>query len=186
MPPKHQLIFERELLTRTYSPHQPSAPAAELSSPANEHGSNTSSALTRTSRGFPKRLSGLCSRRQIVMSSPTPFSYLLQSGGRLTGTWQYHPQEAAVPAPSSTLAITPAEEAAAREPSTGEAAAQDFAEADSTTADGEHHAAVPLANLQPPLNSVCSSCDQEAENMQRYPDVGNVCPQCVSRNARVF
>ena len=107
------------------------------------------------------------------MPSPTTnFSNILTPGGYFTGTWAYILPGAAVPASSSTRAITAAEDPAAQEPAAQEPAAEELA------------APAQLVNLRLPLNPVCSVCDQEVENMQTVQDVGNVCLGCLCHNTR--
>lgn len=173
MPPKNKISWGEDSFIRTRSPPQPSVPTASPSFTVAENGSTSSSGLTRTSCGFRKLFRGQCSRRETVMPSPTTnFSNILTQGGYFTGTWTYIPSGAAVPASSSTRAITAAEDLAAQEPSAPEPAAEEPA------------APAQLANLRLPLNPTCSICDQEVENMQTVQDVGNVCLGCLCHNTR--
>jgi hypothetical protein len=183
MPLKNKISWGEDSFTHTRSPPQPSIPTAGPSPRVAENGSTTSSGLTRTSCGFRKLFRGQCSRRQIAMTSPMAnFSNILTPGGYFTGTWAYIPPGAAVPASSSTRAITAAEDLAAEDLAAQEPVAQEPAAPE--PAAETPAAPAQLASLRLPLNPVCSVCDQEVENMQTVQDVGNVCLGCLCHNTR--
>jgi hypothetical protein len=177
MPSKHELVQGPDIVTYTRPPSQPSVFTAGPSSTITENGSNASSAPTRTPSPIREQFRRMRLRYQANMASQTPnFSNMIMPGGYFTGTWTYVPPGAAGPGapgpgPSSQLAITAAEEPTAQDSGEASAAARDLSRTPQA------------ALLQLPLISVCSVCDQEAENMQANAHVGNVCQQCLSHNS---